>query len=215
MPVGEEGLFPFSSHYLVLLVGSTHLMAFRKGLKCMKIRFPKYKYIMRLISDHVPIALHCDPWDQNKSYFKFENWWLNTEGFTDRISSWWYSFTFHGKPDYILACKLKALKEKLKEWSKEERGNLQIQKTNLLNKMASLDSLMENRALTEDEVSLKATTFMEYEELIKNEEIAWRQWSRILWLKEGDNNTKFFHISANAHKRSNCIDQLVKSKGNQ
>lgn len=29
-----------------------------------------------------------------------------------------------------------------------------------------------------------------------------------LWLKEGDNNTKFFHNTANAHKKSNCIDQL-------
>lgn len=23
-------------------------------------------------------------WEQNKSYFKFENWWLSTEGFVDR-----------------------------------------------------------------------------------------------------------------------------------
>jgi len=53
---------------------------------------------------------------------------------------------------------------------------------------------------------------LEYEELHKNEETAWRQRSRILWLKEGDNNTKFFHNSANAHKRSNCIDQLEVDK---
>lgn len=49
---------------------------------------------------------------------------------------------------------------------------------------------------------------MEYE-VLKDEEIAWRQRSRALWLKEGDKNTKFFHQFANAHKRYNHIDQLV------
>lgn len=68
--------------------------------------------------------------------------------------------------------------------------------------------MLNKRALTEEEATLKAEIFMEYEELIKNEECAWRQSSRILWLKEGDNNTKFFHNSANSHKRSNHIDQL-------
>ena len=29
-----------------------------------------------------------------------------------------------------------------------------------------------------------------------------------MWLKEGDRNTKFFHQTANAHKRCNNIDQL-------
>ena len=48
-----------------------------------------------------------------------------------------------------------------------------------------------------------------YEELIKKEEISWRQKSRALWLKNGDKNTKFFHNVANAHRRYNNIDRLV------
>ena len=37
------------------------------------------------------------------------------------------------------------------------------------------------------------------------EEISWRQKSRILFVKEGDNNTHFFHRVANSHKRSNYL----------
>ncbi|KAK1283408.1 hypothetical protein QJS10_CPB21g01069 [Acorus calamus] len=40
------------------------------------------------------------------------------------------------------------------------------------------------------------------------EEIEWRQKSKALWLKAGDNNTRFFHTIASQHKRSNCINSM-------
>ena len=84
-----------------------------------------------------------------------------------------------------------------------------LQNTNMLNQLAMLDSTLEYRALTEEESVKKASLLMEYKEHLKNEEIAWRQGSKALWLKKGDRNTSFFHKTANAHKRSNNINQLV------
>jgi hypothetical protein len=40
------------------------------------------------------------------------------------------------------------------------------------------------------------------------EEISCRQKYRILWLQEGDNNTRFFRSMANSHKRTNFIGEL-------
>lgn len=37
----------------------------------------------------------------------------------------------------------------------------------------------------------------ELSDLLKKEEIYWRQKSREKWIKEGDENTKFFHAFAN------------------
>ena len=37
------------------------------------------------------------------------------------------------------------------------------------------------------------------------EEISWRQKSKALFIKEGDNNTCFFHRLANSHRRTNQI----------
>jgi hypothetical protein len=41
------------------------------------------------------------------------------------------------------------------------------------------------------------------------EEVNWRQKSRVLWLKEGDKCTKFFHRIANLNRRSNAIESLL------
>ena len=41
----------------------------------------------------------------------------------------------------------------------------------------------------------------------------WRQRSRILWLKDGDRNTKFFHSKASQWRRRNYITKLYDSTG--
>ncbi|WMV25761.1 hypothetical protein MTR67_019146 [Solanum verrucosum] len=152
--------------------------------------------------------------DGNYTWFKGDNHDTASssplcKGFNDRIKEWWNSFSFKGRPDFVLSCKLKALKHKLKDWSRSEAGNLVIQRKQTLEQLAEMDMILEYRPLKEQESAKKADLTLELEGLIKNEEVAWRQKSRALWLKEGDRNTKFFHKVANAHKRFNYIDQLM------
>lgn len=42
--------------------------------------------------------------------------------------------------------------------------------------------------------------------------IYWKQRARVKWLREGDNNTKFFHAFASNRKRRNFI-QSIKNNG--
>ena len=48
----------------------------------------------------------------------------------------------------------------------------------------------------------------EVKNLLSLEEISWRQKLRMLWIKEGDNNTKFFHKVANSRRRFNHLSFL-------
>ena len=41
------------------------------------------------------------------------------------------------------------------------------------------------------------------------EEVFWRQRSRIKWIKEGDNNSKFFHRMANGRRKKKIIKSLM------
>lgn len=72
-----------------------------------------------------------------------------------------------------------------------------------------MDLILGDKPLTEEESSKKVALTLEFEGLIRNEEVAWRQKSRSLWLKKGDRSTKFFHKVATAHKRFNNINQLM------
>ena len=49
----------------------------------------------------------------------------------------------------------------------------------------------------------------ELEKVTLMEEIYWRHKSKVLYIREGDRNTRFFHRIANSHRRFNSIDRLL------
>ena len=73
------------------------------------------KRLVRLTSDHFPIMLECGSIPRGRRPFRFENMWLKADGFLERVCNWWGSYQFSGTASYVLANKLKALKEDLKK----------------------------------------------------------------------------------------------------
>ena len=99
----------------------------------------------------------------------------------------------------MLAKILKALKEDICLWNLKEFGNVEVKKKRL--KEGSTGITIEEKR-ERDRVILKVKW------LASLEEISLRQKSRVLWLKEGDNNSKFFHRIANSHRRNNYLGNL-------
>jgi hypothetical protein len=134
--------------------------------------------------------------------------WLKEEGFVDKVRDWWGSFSFEGSPSFVMAKKLQALKEEIKKWNTEVFGDVGVRTKAWVEELELLDSYKEGRGLSEEEKERKRRLASELEASLLQEEICWRQKSRVRWLKEGDKCTKFFHQVANANRRNNSIESL-------
>ncbi|KAF5471988.1 hypothetical protein F2P56_008744, partial [Juglans regia] len=104
------------------------------------------------------------------------------EGFVDRVKQWWSSYHFQGTPSFILAGKLKALKQDLKLWNRQSFGDIGEQKKTKTREIAEMDRIQESRSLSQDEMIKKLELVVDLERIILLEEISWRQKSRALWL---------------------------------
>ncbi len=143
-----------------------------------------------------------------KRSFKFENMWLKTEGFVDRVKNWWSTYTFTGSPSFILASKLKALMEDLKCWNKYVFGDVNLKQLQLLADLSQFDEQEELGGLSQADRDSRKAVLSELDKLAHLKETSWRQKSRVLWLKEGDNNTKLFHKMVNSNRRRNFMKRV-------
>ena len=84
-------------------------------------------------------------------------------------------------------------------------GDVAFRKKCLLTEFLELDMREELQVLSLENRSRRTMIKADIEHLASLEEISWRQKSKALFIKEGDNNTRFFHRLANSHRRTNQI----------
>ena len=105
----------------------------------------------KLLSDHFPIVLEGGSFHRGRRPFRFENMWLKDEGFVERVRSWWESYHLHGAPSFVLANKLKLLKNDLKKWNVEVIGNVEEQGKQLWKDLSVLETIEDSRGLAKEE----------------------------------------------------------------
>ena len=75
----------------------------------------------------------------------------------------------------------------------------------LLFELLGLDAREDLLGLSHEEQTRRTQIKGDIAHLASLEEISWSQKSQVLFVKEGDNNIRFFHQIANSHRRTNHI----------
>ncbi|XP_059654845.1 uncharacterized protein LOC132301624 [Cornus florida] len=164
--------------------------------------------LARPVSDHFPLVLDCGEMRSRITPFQFKNIQLRADDFQGYVRNWWEGSMIDSFLSYVLARKLRVLKNEIKRWNKEVFGNLEWRKNRAFAEIAHIDRLEGSSGIGEEQTSRRVACQAEITKIAMAEEISWRQKSRAILLKEGDRNTKFFHRLANAQRRGNHIGRL-------
>ena len=148
-------------------------------------------------SDHMPIFLT----PTHTSYrpcmrkFRFENWWLREQACTDIVANFWRSNNLSYVPYRIFKCG-EALRAQNGSPGLAFKSKLQ----DCERAMAWHNGQQNAEAVRQLNEARNA-----YFKTLTQRENFWKQ--RQNWLREGDQNTKFFHSAASArHKKNKSIN---------
>ncbi|XP_057730828.1 uncharacterized protein LOC130946171 [Arachis stenosperma] len=171
-----------------------------------KLKFPN-AVVHRLTesgSDHAPLLMETEPqsW-HSKRRFKYQERWYGEKDVKRIVSEVW-RMEVVGSAMFSLAQKLKVCRHRLVQWQKTHKANSQKEIKDLQAKLEELRVAGINRG--EEVTSLEKKLELAY----LKEESYWREKSRVKWLKEGDQNTRFFHQKFQSRKRRNKIWRLVR-----
>jgi len=105
--------------------------------------------------------------------------------------------------------KNKRLKQRLKVWNKEQFGDTFKKFKKLEEELNKLEIDSVNRHLTPLEMETRNHLQEELWRAAQSHESLLRQKARSKWIREGDCNTRYFHLIMNARCRNNCLKEVL------
>lgn len=133
--------------------------------------------------------------------------WLSHDFFAIVVENSW-AITCSGNPPFVLAQKLKLLKQNLKVWNRDIFGQLKVRISEADSSVLSYQQTHDADPSKEKHLELN-TAKTALHNWLKAEPDFWNQRSKISWLQDGDRNTKFFHQSAKFRGIFNHIDSIL------
>ena len=131
------------------------------------------------------------------------------DGFQEVVAAAWTSVPTGSCPYLTLSQKFKATAKGLQRWSSKMVGNVKFQLALAREILHQFEIAQDNRPLSPGELWLKNNLKKHSLALSSFSRTIDRLRSRIGWLREGDANTKLFHLHARHRKRKKIIGHLI------
>lgn len=160
------------------------------------------------ISDHTPLLLSCSAVGPHACRFRFENFWCKLPGFLDVVKETWDQGVSSCDPMKIMHIKLLRTAKALRSWGQKSVSGLNLQFQIASEVIFILDAAQEGRPLSEEERKLKVFLKGKCLAFASLERVRLWQRVRVRDLKEGDANSKYFHMKANGRRRKHMIPYL-------
>ncbi|XP_068497676.1 uncharacterized protein [Phaseolus vulgaris] len=169
-----------------------------------------YQVLVRNCSYHSPILASLASNSLKKvSNFCIFSMWLQDSSCLKLIHDSWNNKVV-GCPMFILQHKLKRLKTELCDWNKNSFGNvhnavilkqgllLSIQQNLEIASMSDIDGLLCQEKKTKEE----------FDHALHCQYLFWKERAKMLWFKDGDRHTAFFHVVVKRRNNSSEIHRL-------
>uniref|UniRef100_A0A803NVG6 Uncharacterized protein n=1 Tax=Cannabis sativa TaxID=3483 RepID=A0A803NVG6_CANSA len=156
-------------------------------------------------SDHSPIILVptvSDVFSAIKQ-FRFENSWLREPLCFQIVQDSW------GNDNSVeIMEKIRLCGQNLETWGKNLTGSFKKRIGFWKKKIAQFKGSRDA-----DDISAYNEAEKQLFEIYAQREVFWRQRSKQLWLRDGDNNSRYFHASATTRQKNNAITKLQGPNG--
>lgn len=168
--------------------------------------------LTRNISGHVPSVVKIDTKIPKSPVFRFENFWVDMDGFYDIVQMVWSFDPGFEDPAKCISFNMKLLRKKLLLWSKN-LSRLMLLLMNCNRVIDFLDLVQEARNLTTFEWIFREIVKVQILKLLEFRKIYWKKRCTNRWMLLGEENTKFFQSIATERYIINTVSQVRDNNG--
>ncbi|XP_026451243.1 uncharacterized protein LOC113351478 [Papaver somniferum] len=170
----------------------------------------KLYHLNHVGSDHSPIMFVTDSCISNYwKPFKFFLTWFNGDSCSNVIANAWKT-EFNGSPAFQFTNKMNITRKFLSKWNIEHFGNIHQHVNSLQQQLSSLQA--QPHSSQADAQIMAVNNDLNIWHKVHNE--FYQQKSRDSFIKDMDNNTKYFHSKCNRKRSINNIDSIQDYNGN-
>lgn len=160
------------------------------------------------ISDHSPFYVDFGPsFVVKRVPFRFFNFWVQNDSFLEIVRKVWER-NVKGSPMFVLVTKLKALKKELKILNRQQYGDISTRVHKVREDLEETQRKLHLNPTNHELIKEEKMKLQEFSKFSLAEESFAKQKSRVQWLKEGDQNTKYFYKCINGRRNLNKIAKI-------